>query len=112
VTANRVAVTPPPAVSAPNVPLTTITAPVRDPEPVASLPAAPSRAPIVAPAAEPVRETVRVRDDQLILRTLQQYRTAYESLDVSRAREVWPAVNQAALTRAFALRQLRRGLRG
>jgi hypothetical protein len=56
----------------------------------------------VVAAAEPLRETPRIRDDQLILQTLQQYRTAYETLDVSRARAVWPAVNQAALTRAFA----------
>ncbi len=33
--------------------------------------------------------------------TLQRYRRAYEGLDAQSAHAVWPAVNQAALARAF-----------
>ena len=33
--------------------------------------------------------------------TLQRYRHAYEGLDAQSAHAVWPAVNQAALARAF-----------
>ena len=39
--------------------------------------------------------------DQLIRQALQRYRTAYEGLDAQSAHAVWPAVNQAALARAF-----------
>jgi hypothetical protein len=37
----------------------------------------------------------------LIQKVLQRYRSAYQVLDARSAREVWPAVNQAALSRAF-----------
>jgi hypothetical protein len=51
----------------------------------------------VAPAA-----VVRpANDDQLVRQALQRYRTAYEGLDAPSARAVYPAVNEAALARAF-----------
>ena len=37
----------------------------------------------------------------LVKQTLQRYRVAYEGLDARSAQAVWPAVNQAALARAF-----------
>ena len=40
-------------------------------------------------------------DNVLVTKTLQRYRTAYEGLDAQSAQAVWPAVNQAALARAF-----------
>jgi tetratricopeptide (TPR) repeat protein len=40
-------------------------------------------------------------DNALVTNVLQRYRTAYEGLDAQSAQAVWPAVNQAALTRAF-----------
>jgi len=36
-----------------------------------------------------------------VKQALQRYRTAYEGLDARSARAVWPAVNEAALARAF-----------
>ena len=56
---------------------------------------APVSAPIPPPAAA-------LADDNLLVKqALQQYRTAYEGLDARSAHAVWPAVNQAALARAF-----------
>jgi hypothetical protein len=40
-------------------------------------------------------------DEMMIQRVLQRYRAAYQVLDARSARDVWPAVNQAALSRAF-----------
>ena len=42
------------------------------------------------------------RDEDLVRRTLQQYRAAYESLDARSAHAVWPTVSEAALMRAFS----------
>jgi hypothetical protein len=42
------------------------------------------------------------RDEDLVRRTLQQYRLAYESLDARSAQAVWPRVDESALQRAFA----------
>jgi hypothetical protein len=53
-----------------------------------------------APAAAP-SSAFRVDDEQLVKQTLQRYRMAYEDRDASRARTVWPGVNQSALQRAF-----------
>jgi hypothetical protein len=36
-----------------------------------------------------------------VSRTLQRYRAAYQDLDARSAQAVWPAVNEAALARAF-----------
>jgi len=40
-------------------------------------------------------------DSMLVKQALQRYRVAYEGLDARSAQAVWPAVNQAALARAF-----------
>jgi hypothetical protein len=41
-------------------------------------------------------------DDELqVKQALQRYRLAYDGLDARSAQAVWPAVNQAALARAF-----------
>jgi hypothetical protein len=45
--------------------------------------------------------TAGVREEDLVLRTLQQYRRAYDSLDARAAQDVWPGVDSAALQRAF-----------
>jgi hypothetical protein len=37
----------------------------------------------------------------LVRQALQRYRSAYEGLDARLAQSVWPAVNEAALQRAF-----------
>ena len=42
------------------------------------------------------------RDEDLVRRTLQQYRAAYQSLDARSAQAVWPRVDEAALQRAFS----------
>jgi len=69
--------------------------PVVDALPAAALPAA---APLTLPAAAadappPSAEGVR--------RTLDRYAAAYSALDADAAQRVWPAVNRAALARAF-----------
>lgn len=61
---------------------------------VASTPSAPSPSP-------PPRPAPAIDDEQLVEQTLQRYRWAYESLDAVSAHAVWPAVDQAALARAF-----------
>ncbi len=53
-------------------------------------------------AAAPVAVNPVVRDEDLVLRTLQQYRRAYDTLDARAAQAVWPGVDSAALQRAFA----------
>lgn len=40
-------------------------------------------------------------DSGLVKQVLQRYRSAYEGLDARSAQAVWPAVNEAALARAF-----------
>lgn len=42
-----------------------------------------------------------VGDEDLVLRTLQQYRRAYDTLDARAAQAVWPGVDSEALQRAF-----------
>ena len=72
--------------------------------PVAVVPAAHAmaEAPALAPVSTPVPPTVDSVDDNLLVKqVLQRYRTAYEGLDAQSAQAVWPAVNQAALARAF-----------
>jgi hypothetical protein len=71
------------------------------PEPPAPPPAA-AAAPSPVAAAAPIPPSADAPDDsRLVRRVLQRYRTAYDGLDARSAREVWPAVNQAALARAF-----------
>jgi len=61
----------------------------------------PENAP-VAPVSMVMNPPAPLADDnQLIKQALQQYRAAYEGLDAQSAQAVWPAVNQAALARAF-----------
>jgi tetratricopeptide (TPR) repeat protein len=54
----------------------------------------------VPPPAPPMVE-IAADDNQLVKQALQRYRVAYEGLDARSAQAVWPAVNQAALARAF-----------
>jgi len=54
---------------------------------------------IVAPIAAAVAPSVD--DEMLVRQALQRYRSAYDGLDAQSAQAVWPAVNQAALARAF-----------
>jgi hypothetical protein len=52
--------------------------------------------------SSPLAAAIPVVDEEgLVRRTLQRYRAAYEGLDAQSAHEVWPAVNQSALARAF-----------
>jgi hypothetical protein len=61
---------------------------------------APAAAPGAARTAAPLADLAD--DNVLVTRVLQRYRTAYEGLDAPSAQAVWPAVNQAALARAFS----------
>ena len=76
-------------------------APVVVPAPrlISSAQESPVVAPITAPVPPPAEA---IADDSLLVKqALQRYRSAYEGLDAQSAQEVWPAVNQAALARAF-----------
>ena len=80
--------------------VTTVVPPPLAVAPPAALPSA--SAPIEAPITPPATPPARVEpDDAQIVRVLQQYRLAYGALDASRARAIWPAVNEDALARAF-----------
>ncbi len=61
-----------------------------------------SDAAAVARPVEPTSlpTTPAVRDEELVLRALQQYRQAYDTLDARAAQAVWPGVDSAALQRA------------
>ena len=93
-----------------------VAAPVESPSPIRVAetartmpePPAPAPPPVAAPAPSPVAAATPVPssadapdDSRLVRRVLQRYRTAYDGLDARSAQEVWPAVNQAALARAF-----------
>lgn len=72
------------------------------PEPAAPPPPVAAHAPNPVPAAAPIPPSADAPDDSRLVRNvLQRYRSAYDGLDARSAREVWPAVNQAALARAF-----------
>lgn len=78
---------------------------------LASLPMARGGPPSTTDVADEVskRETTPTRADnseERVRRILQEYRQAYESLDVAAARTIWPSVDHVALTHAF--RQLAR----
>jgi hypothetical protein len=66
--------------------------------PLSSPAIAPSPLPAPAASAVPVP---RLDEEMLVKAALQRYRTAYEGLDARSARAVYPAVNEAALSRAF-----------
>jgi tetratricopeptide (TPR) repeat protein len=53
------------------------------------------------PPAPPAPVEISPDDSLLVNQTLQRYRVAYSGLDARSAQAVWPAVNQAALARAF-----------
>jgi hypothetical protein len=59
--------------------------------------------PVVAPISMPLPPpSAALADDNLLVKqALQRYRSAYDGLDAQSAHAVWPAVNQAALARAF-----------
>jgi hypothetical protein len=63
---------------------------------------APAPAPLTVPVAAPVLPRIDPSDEVLLVKqTLQRYRSAYDGLDAQSAQAVYPAVNQAALARAF-----------
>lgn len=83
-------------------PLSIPPTPVAAPPPPAPVPTAapppPANTASVAPAAA---VPTRPNDELLVNQVLQRYRKAYEGLDARSAHAVWPAVNEAALARAF-----------
>jgi hypothetical protein len=81
-------------------PAVPVVAPVPAPVPAPAPAFVPAPAP--PPAPVPVAPAVAPPDDQVLVRqVLQRYRKAYEGLDARSAQAVWPAVNEAALARAF-----------
>jgi len=54
-----------------------------------------------AVSAAAIRAVPPIDDEMLVKQALQRYRVAYEGLDARSAQAVWPAVNEAALARAF-----------
>lgn len=87
--------------------------PTTAPAAIETLPAPPPRAaaepmtippvaqPNAANAIAPGNVVRSANDEQLVKQALQRYRSAYEGLDAPSARAVYPAVNEAALARAF-----------
>src|SRR5262249_42326586 len=90
----------PPTTSAPPV-TTAVDAPPAAPSMAAAVVPAAARPPATPPAVPPPTNRAAVDDDQLIRSALQRYRSAYDDLDARSAQAVWPAVNRAALARAF-----------
>jgi hypothetical protein len=76
-----------------------------EPAPIATRPpatAAVALAPIAANISKPIVPPSTIETDEALIHdALQRYRSAYEGLDAREARAVWPAVNEAALARAF-----------
>jgi hypothetical protein len=66
-----------------------------------SLEESPTLVPVATPALPPARAVAADDDNALVKETLQRYRSAYEGLNAQLAQTVWPAVNEAALARAF-----------
>jgi hypothetical protein len=89
-------------VNAPTVPAP-VEAPLSSPPappPVAAVASAMAVAAPVEPAPTAALPTLDDEDRQ-IRQVLERYRSAYERLDARSARQVWPAVNETALARAF-----------
>jgi hypothetical protein len=69
--------------------------------PLRTLEERPSIAAAASPTAAVLPSVTAVNEQQLIEQALQRYRSAYEGLDAQSAHAVYPAVNEAALARAF-----------
>jgi tetratricopeptide (TPR) repeat protein len=92
----------PPAVVAP--PLQRPPALPRPPQerPAVTATASPASSASPESPAVPAAMSIPAVDDELLIKqTLQRYRHAYEGLDAQSAQAVYPALNQAALARAF-----------
>jgi len=98
-----------PELMSPTPPAPPATVPVPSPRAAAqeaalNAPAAPVEvvtAAAVTPPPLPPMVEMTADDSLLVKQALQRYRVAYEGLDARSAQAVWPAVNQAALARAF-----------
>jgi len=98
----------PPAVNAASVeslqrePIALPPPPAPAPAIAAALVVPPAPPAVVAVSAPVTPRTIDPAEEVgLVRQTLQRYRTAYDGLDAQSARAVYPAVNQAALARAF-----------
>jgi hypothetical protein len=88
------------AVTTATLPGTLITEPA--PPPALTVTAPRPQPPAVSGDAAVIRADVASPpDEELVRRTLQQYRAAYETLDARSAQAVWPGVDSDALQRAF-----------
>jgi tetratricopeptide (TPR) repeat protein len=77
-------------------------APAAPPTPSIMSAMAPAPAPMTVPVSAPVLPRIDPSDEVVLVKqTLQRYRSAYDGLDAQSAQAVYPAVNQAALARAF-----------
>jgi len=97
-------VIPPPASRPAEVAVAPVVAPIAVPAPPVVAAVAPVAEP--APAPTPVAETATVAlttesSERMIRQALERYRAAYERLDARSAQQVWPAVDESALARAF-----------
>ena len=97
----------PPAVqtSQPSQPVPPPAPPPARPVPIDTRPAVQESLAIASAAFVPLAPVPTASadgDEAQVKAALQRYRTAYEGLDARLARTVYPAVNQAALARAFA----------
>ena len=87
------------------VPLPPVVADIR-PAPIAAVPAL-AEPPAAAEPIEPLTASMRaaavnaVSDEALVRRLLDEYAGAFERLDVSATKAVWPSVNGKALERAY-----------
>jgi len=89
-----------PAAAVPNPPPPAPDPLVPPPTPILIPP--PPQVPSPSQAVVPVAARIDQPDEAaLVQQTLQRYRRAYEGLDARSAQAVWPAVNEAALARAF-----------
>jgi hypothetical protein len=94
---------PPPPAPAPSRPETTASAVVQPPAAAPAAVAPPAATPAAAVPQPQERSTdPRAEAERAVQQLLQQYVTAYNRLDASAARAIWPGVDSAALERAFS----------